>query len=112
MLKSNSRQLVAMCLGATIAMSAPAVASSKNLVVGTWLMVSAKADPDGENRDLFSSNPSGLLIFTEDLHFSDVLVNPEVPSFASSDRAMGTATENKAVVAGDLALYGTYTVDE
>lgn len=112
MLKSNSRQLMAMCLGTMIAMSAPAVASGKNLVAGTWLMVSAKANLGRENKDLFSSNPSGLLIFTEDLHFSDVLVNPEVPSFASSDRAMGTAAENKAVVAGDLALYGTYTVDE
>ena len=112
MLMSNSRQIAAICLGATIAMSAPAIASSKNLVAGTWIMVSAKADPDGKNKDLFSSNPSGLLIFTEDLHFSDVLVNPEVLSFASSDRAMGTSAENKAVVAGDLALYGTYTVDE
>jgi len=76
------------------------------LVAGTWLTVSAKASPDGENRDFFSFNPSGLPTFTKDLRFSDVLVNPEVPSFASSDRAMGMASKNKAVVAGDLALYG------
>ncbi len=102
MLHSNSRQLMAACLEATIAMSTPAFAGGKNLVAGTWLMVSAKADPDGENRDLFSSNPSDLLIFTEDLHFSDVLVNPDIPSFASSGQAIGTAAENEA--AGDLAL--------
>ena len=75
------------------------------MVAGTWLTVSAKASPDGENRDFFSFNPSGLPTFTKDLRFSDVLVNPEVPSFASSDRAMGMASKNKAVVAGDLALY-------
>ncbi len=112
MLEFNSLRIIAVCLGMAISTMTPAFAGGKNLVAGTWLMVSAKADPDGENRDLFGSHPNGQLIFTEGLQFSDVLVNPDVRMFASSDRAMGTEAENKAVVAGDLALYGTYTVDE
>lgn len=32
--------------------------------------------------------------------------------FASGNRCMGTADENEAVVAGSLAHFGTYVVDE
>ncbi len=100
--------------GVAVALSTftPALAAGKNLVAGTWIMVSAQADPDGANKPLFGPHPTGQLIFTEDLHFADVLVNPGIPKFASSDRAQATDAENKAVVTGDLALYGTYTVDE
>lgn len=92
--------------------STPALAAGKNLVAGTWIMVSAQADPDGANKPLFGPHPNGVLIFTPDMHFADVLTNPDVPKFASTDRAEGTDVENKAVVARDLALYGIYTVDE
>lgn len=95
-----------------LAASTPTLASGKNLVAGTWIMVSAQADPDGANTLLFGPHPTGQLIFTEDLHFADVLVNPGIPRFASSDRAQTTDAENKAVATGNLALYGTYTVDE
>ena len=107
---SPIRQLALVSLG--IAMTVPACARAKNLIAGTWIMISAQANPAGESKQLFGSHPSGLLIFTPDLHFADVLTNPDVPKFASTNRAEGTDAENKAVVAGDLALYGTYTVDE
>ena len=112
MLDLSSLRITAICLEMAVLMSTPAVAGSKNLVAGTWLTVSAKADPDGENRDLFGPHPSGQLIFTEGLRFAVILVNPDIPRFASSDRAGGTEAENQAAVSGDLALYGTYTVDE
>jgi hypothetical protein len=54
---------------------------------------------------------STQLIFTKDLRFAVAINNPAVPRFASSDRSEGTDAENKAAVAGSLALYGTYTVD-
>lgn len=99
-------------LAVGLALSTPSFAAGKNVVAGTWIMVSAQADPNGGNKPLFGTHPNGLLIFTADLRFADVLINPDVPRFASSDRAEGTEAENKAVVASDLALYGTYTVDE
>ena len=100
------------CLAVTLSRPMPACAAGKNLVAGTWIMVSAQADPGGANKPLFGPHPNGLLVFTDDLHFADVLINPDVPRFASSDRAGGTDLEDKAVVTRDLALYGTYTVDE
>jgi len=35
-----------------------------------------------------------------------------LPKFASNDRAKGTAEENQAVVAGSIAHFGKYTVDQ
>ncbi|MBA3915280.1 MAG: lipocalin-like domain-containing protein [Acidobacteriales bacterium] len=92
-------------------MTTAADAQPKNRIAGTWAMVSAKSDPKGANRNLFGPNPSGQLIFTQDLRFTVVINNPTVPRFASSDRSKGTDAENKAAVAGALALYGTYVVD-
>ena len=36
----------------------------------------------------------------------------DLPKFASNNRAQGTPEENKAVVQGSSATFGTYTVDE
>jgi putative aminopeptidase FrvX len=37
---------------------------------------------------------------------------PAAPKIASNNRLAGTAEDNKAIVAGTLALFGTYSVDE
>ena len=55
---------------------------------------------------------AGLLVFTADLHFVELLHNPAVPRFASSNREQGTAAENQAAIIASLGIYGTYTVDE
>jgi hypothetical protein len=34
------------------------------------------------------------------------------PEFAINNRLQGTAEENKAIVQGTVAFYGTWTVDE
>jgi hypothetical protein len=39
-------------------------------------------------------------------------VRSDLPKFASQNRAKGTPEENKAVVLGSVATFGTYTVDE
>ena len=92
-------------------MTTPVQVSAKNRVAGTWTLVSAKADPRGANQNLFGSKPSGQLIFTEDLHFAVVINKADVPAFATGDRTKGTDAENRAAMAGALALYGTYYVD-
>lgn len=83
-----------------------------NKVAGTWRLVSAQLDPNGRNEALYGPNPSGQLIFTADGFFSVVVHNPAVPPFAAGAPGQGTAAENQAAVAGSLALYGTYLVDE
>src|SRR5436190_18462946 len=89
-------------------------ANSQNLkqqLVGTWTFVSSTTKlPDGS--PAWGTNPKGLLIFTEDGHFSSHIVRSDIPKFASNNRAQGTPEENKAVVHGSIGTFGTYTVDE
>ena len=54
----------------------------------------------------------GLLIFTKDGRYSSHLMRADRPKFASKNRLQGTPEENKAVVHGSIASFGTYTVDE
>lgn len=84
----------------------------QNRIAGTWKIVSAFADPGGKNIPVLGSRPSGLLIFTENLYFSVVVNNPEIPKFISGDRFNGTPEENKSSVINSLGLFGTYTVDD
>src|SRR5262245_31721104 len=39
------------------------------------------------------------------------IIARNLPKFASNSRASGTAEENKAVVAGSIAMLGSYTYD-
>ena len=85
--------------------------SIKEQLVGTWTFVSSTTKlPDGS--PAWGTNPKGLLIFTENGYFSSQIVRSDLPKFASNNRAQGTPEENKAVVQGSSATFGTYTVDE
>ncbi|MFK4387663.1 lipocalin-like domain-containing protein [Bradyrhizobium sp. USDA 223] len=83
-----------------------------NQVLGTWRMVSAQLDPDGRNVPAYGQKPNSLLVFTEDMHFIEVLTDASIPKFASNERGAGTDEENRAAMAGSIAFFGTYTVDE
>src|SRR5438270_9368939 len=83
----------------------------KQQLIGTWTFVSSTTKlPNGS--PAWGTNPKGLLIFTENGYFSSQIVRSDLPKFASNNRAQGTPEENKAVVQGSSATFGTYTVDE
>ena len=82
-----------------------------NKVAGTWTMVSARIDPDGRNQPAYGPKPSGMLVFTEDMHFVEVLTDSTVPKFASNVRGGGTDEENRKAMAGSIGFFGSYTVD-
>src|ERR1700758_380339 len=84
----------------------------KNKVAGRWNLVSGYLDNHGQRVNVLGQNPSGMLILTEDLHFMVIVHNPDIPKFASGDRANGTLEEYKTAVTNSLGVYGTYTVDE
>ena len=85
--------------------------SVKEQLVGTWTFVSSTTKlPDGS--PAWGTNPKGLLIFTENGYFSSQIVRSDLPKFASNNRAQGTPEENRSVVQGSIATFGTYTVDE
>ena len=50
-------------------------------------------------------------LLSRELAFRRLMSDSSVPHFASDTREAGTAEEDKAAVIGNLALFGTYTVD-
>lgn len=80
---------------------------------GVWTVVSSDTiRPDGTRVPTFGPNPKGLLIFDANGRYMLQLVRSGNPRFVSGNRMEGTAEENKAVVQGSLAHFGTYSVDE
>ena len=80
-------------------------------LVGTWLMVSSTSTkPDGTKTD--RSNLKSVVIYSRDGHFAFVSVSPDLPKIAANDRAKATPQEAQAVVAGSIAYFGTYSVNE
>jgi len=108
--------LLTVTLGCSLGASNAAAQSAKTLrerLVGTWSFVIAEiTTADGKRTLPFGDQPKGMLIFTSDGHFAQVHVAGDLPRIASNNRLAGTPEDNKAIVHGSLALFGTYTVDE
>src|SRR5712672_679887 len=112
----NATALFAITALGLSALSGPTLAQEKTLrqqLIGTWTFVVTEAtQPDGKQLLPFGPTPKGVNIFTEDGHFVQIQIADGIPKIASNSRVTGTPEENKAVVQGSLALFGTYTVDE
>ena len=107
-----SAVLLAAILGIGAASAQPAKTLREQLV-GTWNFVIAEITAaDGKKTLPFGDKPKGQIIFTENGHFSQVHVSSGLPRIASNNRLAGTDSDNRAIVHGTLALFGTYTVDE
>jgi hypothetical protein len=87
-------------------------ASLKQQVVGAWTMVSNVLDQDGKKTEPYGSDAKGSVILTNTGRVALVITRSDIPKFAANNRTQGTPEENKAAVAGSIAYFGTYTVDE
>jgi hypothetical protein len=81
-------------------------------VAGVWRLRSARRTADGSTSDWFGAHPDGLLIFTDDLHFTEAVTRTDLPPVVSGDRLSATPQENRALAQGTLGCYGTYTTGE
>ena len=52
-----------------------------------------------------------MLTLDADGHFMLTIIGPNLPRFASNNRAAGTPEENMAVVSKSIAMIGTYSVN-
>jgi hypothetical protein len=93
-----------------------AVAQQKSLkeqLVGTWKLVSLhNVRSDGSRVDNIGPNPKGILSTRATGTLALVNTRADLPKFASNRRDQGTPEENKAVVQGSIAYFGTYSVNE
>jgi hypothetical protein len=108
-------------LPAIVGLGLPAFVSSataqqktiKDQLVGTWTFVSAlDVHPDGKKDDRWGPGAKGIFMFDAHGHFTQFITRANLPKFAGGASDKGTAEENKAVLAGFVASFGTYTVDE
>lgn len=82
-------------------------------IVGAWTLVSADTvRPDGSRVQVFGPTPKGIMIFSRDGHFALVQMRAELPRIAANSRDHATPEENKAIVQGSIAYFGTYSVNE
>ena len=79
-------------------------------IQGSWTLVSIYNERDGKKTEVFGLKPRGSMILTPDGRFLMVLMNASLPKFASNIRTKGTTEENKAVVQGSIAYFGSYKV--
>jgi hypothetical protein len=99
-------------LGLAISFVVPTFAQEANDLVGAWTLVSITLEKDGTKTDFYGPNPQGQLMYDATGHFSVVITRSDLPKFASNNREAGTPEENKAIVQGSLAYFGTYEVSE
>jgi len=93
--------------------NAVAANTLKDQIIGTWQMVSnITTSPDGSKTETWGSNPKGMIIFERNGRMASVTTRSGIAKFASNNRGTGTADENKAVVQGSIAYFGTYSVNE
>lgn len=86
-------------------------ATGANLV-GTWKLVSETAHQGDKTTQPLGPNPVGMMMFDSGGRFMMLIARPGLPKFAAGKRDSGTPEENKAVLAGLLAFFGTYSVNE
>lgn len=82
-------------------------------LLGTWLMATnVTIQPDGSRTDTYGANAKGIIVFDASGRFTFVATRTDLPKFASNNRTAGSDGENKSVVQGSLAYFGTYSIDE
>jgi hypothetical protein len=81
-------------------------------LVGTWTLVSETAHHGDETTLPLGPNPQGLMMFDGSGRFMMIIARRDIPKFAVNRRDAGTPEENKAVLAGMLGFFGTYSVND
>ena len=85
--------------------------SVKDAAIGTWNLVGyVSTAADGTKTENFGPAPIGIATFDAVGNFTITIVRADIPAFAANNREQGTAEENRAVVRGSIAYFGTYTL--
>ena len=90
--------------------------SAQAQFVGTWELVSIESrGSDGEwapNQGRLAPNPIGMIIYDAAGHMAVQIMNPDRPTFSSDDLSERTVEEFRGIIAGYVAYFGTYDIDE
>src|SRR5437870_11190408 len=101
---------VGLFLGVVVA-AGDAFAQTAKDFVGTWTLVYAVTEQGGNKTDTFGPNAKGSLIVDANGRYMIAFARADLPKVASNNRTTATAEENKAIVGGTLAHFGTLSVN-
>jgi hypothetical protein len=88
-------------------------AGLRQKVIGVWSLVSQAVEkPDGSRVERFGADPKGIAFFDESGRFAMILVRSDLPKIASNNAMTATDAENKAIIQGSTAFFGSWSVDE
>jgi Lipocalin-like domain len=117
--KMNRRNIISLSVLAALTLTSltgSAVAQQKSVkgqLVGTWSATSwEQTNKDGTKFQRFGANPKGVNMFDANGRFFVMFARADLPKNGSNDPMKTTSEENKAVVEGTIAYFGTYAVDE
>ena len=84
----------------------------KKALIGSWdLVISTITSQEGVViQGTTGEKPLARATFLTNGQYFLVNTRNDLPKFASGNRMTGTAEENKAIVTGSVAHYGTYTI--
>ena len=97
---------------ASVGSAATSQAQTAQDLVGSWRLVSIASQQPGRDAAALGERPSGTMMFGSDGRFALIFVRSDLPTSASNSRASGTPDENRAVVQGSIAIFGTYSVED
>ena len=80
-------------------------------LVGTWKLVSLTVLKSGSAVEIMGERPEGQLVLGADGRYTLVALRANLPRLASGDRLSATGDENRQIVQGSIAHFGTYKVD-
>ena len=85
----------------------------KEQIIGTWMAVSwMQVNMDGSTFQRFGSYPKGVSVFDTNDRFIVMYARPDLLKIDSSNPMKATPDENRSIVEGSIAYFGTSHVDE
>jgi hypothetical protein len=112
----NKKVVVLAAVAALLSTSAVHADQNKGLkqqVIGLWSLASQYVErPDGSRVERFGANPKGTAYFDQGGRFSMIMMRADLPKIASNNAMTATDAENKAIMQGSSAFFGTWSVDE
>ena len=90
----------------------PSARSDRERLIGSWILVSLTVGEGSDQTLPYGANPQGTMMVDAQGRFSIIVLRSDLAKFASDNRMTGTPEENRAVMQGCIAYFGTCTIDE
>src|SRR5262245_13372856 len=87
--------------------------SLKDQLVGTWTLASLEhVLPNGSKVQSYGTNPKGIVVFDAKGRFFLMFARPDLPKISSNAQETATSEEAKDLLAGSIAYFGTFGVND